>query len=158
MNEHVPFATIASDEAVAFRGVEPLDPAGFLDRRVRAIRCRRPVARSPWCDRRGSTAIDAQYFGDVRPFVAGTNTNFENVAGLYHPEPVLGQHGSMQESVAGPIEEFDEAEAFLGTEPSDRPLHGRAGWCLEPGLAGPGSDAEYARLWVIGISVGVASA
>jgi len=70
----------------------------------------------------------------------------------------LGQHGSMQESVAGPIEEFDEAEAFLGTEPSDRPLHGRAGWCLEPGLAEPGSSAENTRLWLIDISVGVASA
>ena len=158
MNKYVLCAGIPSDEAVALRGIKPLDPAGFLDRRVWAIRCRRPVARSPWCDRRGSTAIDAQYFGDVRPFVAGTNTNFENVAGLYHPEPVLGQHGSMQESVAGPIEEFDEAKAFLGTEPFDRPLHWRAGWCLEPGLAGPGSSAENTRLWLIDISVGVASA
>jgi hypothetical protein len=85
--------------------------------------------------------------------VAGTNTNFENVAGLYHPEPILGQHGSMQESIAGPIEEFDEAEAFLGNEPPDRPLHWRAGWCLQPGLAEPGSGAENTRVLIVGISV-----
>jgi hypothetical protein len=155
-----PLATIPSNEAVAFCGVEPFHGAGLFDRRLRRSfrRCGRSESQSAFCGRGSGARINAQYLCDVWSFVARTNTNFEGVTRLYDPEPVLSQHGSMKERIAGPIEEFDEAKAFLGTEPFDRPLHWRAGWWLEPGLAEPGSGAECARLWVIGIGVGVASA
>jgi hypothetical protein len=117
VDEYVVVAIIPRDKAIAFRGVKPLDPSGFLDRRVWAIRCRRPVDRAPWCDRWDGTAIDAQYFGDVRPLVTRANSNFESFARLDSADSALSEQGAMQESVAGPVREFDEAKSLLRAEP-----------------------------------------
>ena len=61
----------------------------------------------------------------------------------------------MQESIAGTIGEFDEAEAFLAAEPFDHPMDWRAGRCREPRLCepGPGSQSAGLRLVVIGVEV-----
>ena len=159
MDEHIPLATIPSNEAVAFCGVEPFHGAGLFDCHLRRSfrRCGRSESQSAFCGRGSGARIHAQYLCDVCSFVARTNTNFEGVTRLYDPEPVLSQHGSMKERIAGPIEEFDEAKALLGTEPFDHPLDRGARGCFEPGLAEPGSGAEGTRLWVVGIHVELAT-
>jgi hypothetical protein len=59
----------------------------------------------------------------------------------------------MEEGIARPIEEFDEAKSLLGTEPFDYAAEGGPERGLEPGLAESGSGAEYASLSVLGVSV-----
>src|SRR5215831_19659658 len=53
VDEYVLSAAIASDEAETLFRVEPFDCAGFLHGHVGGwpVRCRRPEARLPWCDR-----------------------------------------------------------------------------------------------------------
>ena len=63
----------------------------------------------------------------------------------------------MEEGVAGPIREFDEPEAFVGAEPLDHPVDWWTGRCLEPRLAEPGAGSKGTGLWVVGISVKVAT-
>ena len=74
-----------------------------------------------------------------------TNPDFQGVPRLHGVDATLSQHAPVEEGVAGAIGEFNEAEAFLGTEP----LHDSTDrWTrrgLEPGLAESGSGAEYAR-------------
>ena len=83
--------------------------------------------------------------------------HFERFARLNNADPALRQHAPMEEGVAGPIGEFDEPKPLFRAEPFDHPMEWRAGRCLEPGLAAPGSGAENTRLWVVGISVEVAT-
>jgi hypothetical protein len=85
--------------------------------------------------------------------VARADTDFEGFSWLWGVDPALGQHAPMEESVARPIGEFDEAESLLSAEPFDDPTDRWAGRGLEPGLAEPGSGAESTRLRVVGISV-----
>jgi hypothetical protein len=89
--------------------------------------------------------------------VAGADTHFEGFSRLNSRDPTLGQHASMKEGVAGTVREFYEPEAFVGVEPLDDPVDGWTGRCLEPGLAEPGSGSESTGLWVVGISVEVAT-
>jgi hypothetical protein len=56
--------------------------------------------------------IDADDLGDVRPLVAGANTNFDGLARLYGVDAALSQHAPVEEGVARPIREFDEPEAI----------------------------------------------
>src|SRR5262245_53444345 len=137
MDEYVAVATIPSNEAVALLGVEPFHGAGLFDCRIGrwSVRFRRLETGSAWGRGNSRARINAHDLGDVWPFVAGTNTNFENVAGLYHPEPILGQHGSMQECVAGPIGEFDKAKSFSGLNHLTTPWTG-------------GSEGASNRLWL----------
>ena len=83
--------------------------------------------------------------------------HFERFARLNNADPALRQHAPMEEGVAGPIGEFDEPKPLFRAEPFDHPMEWRAGRCLEPGLAAPGSGAENTRLWVVGIRVEVAT-
>jgi hypothetical protein len=61
----------------------------------------------------------------------------------------------MEEGVARPVEEFDEAKAFLRIEPLDDATDGWPGRGVEPGLAEQGSGAESTGLWMVGIGVEV---
>jgi hypothetical protein len=63
----------------------------------------------------------------------------------------------VEEGVAGPIREFDEPEALVRAKPLDDTSDGRAGRWLEPGLAIPGSGSESAGLWMVGVSVELAT-
>jgi hypothetical protein len=53
--------------------------------------------------------------------VAGAKSNFESFTGLDSTDPALSEDAAMQERVARPIGEFDEAEALLGAEPLHNP-------------------------------------
>ena len=85
------------------------------------------------------------------------NTDFENFARLNSVNPALGQHASMNESIARPIGEFHETKSLFGAEPLDDPADGWPGRSLEAGLAEPGSGAECTRLSVLGIGVKLAT-
>jgi hypothetical protein len=124
--------------------------------RRRPIRCRHPEIRSPLCRRLSGAFIDADDLGDVRPFVAGTNPDFEGFARLHGVDAASSQQAPVEERIARPIREFNEPEAFVRAKPVDDTVDGWTGGCLEPGLAEPGSGAESTRLWV-GISVEVAT-
>ena len=115
-----------------------------------------PKFGSPWCCWNSGAAIDADDLGDVWPFVAGANTNFDGLSRLHGGDAALSQQAPVEESVARPIREFDEPEAFLRVEPLDDSVDRGTGRCFEPGLAEPGSGSESTRLWV-GISVEVAT-
>ena len=83
--------------------------------------------------------------------------HFERFARLTNADPALRQHAPMEEGVAGPIGEFDEPKPLFRAEPFDHPMEWGVGRCLAPGLAEPGSGAKNTRLWVVGISVEVAT-
>jgi hypothetical protein len=89
--------------------------------------------------------------------MTGTHANFDGLSRLHDVDAALSQHAPVEEGVAGPIGEFDEPEAFVGVEPLDDPMDRGTGRCFEPGLAKPGSGAESTGLWVVGISVEVAT-
>jgi hypothetical protein len=63
----------------------------------------------------------------------------------------------VEEGVAGPIGEFDEPETFVGVEPLDDSVDRGTGGCLDAGLAEPGASSEGTGLWVVAISVKVAT-
>ena len=86
-----------------------------------------------------------------------TNSDFEGIAGLYGVDADLSQHAPMEEGIARPIEEFDEAKSLLGTEPFDGPTDRWTGRGLEGRSVELGSGAENTRLWLVGISVEVAT-
>ena len=90
-------------------------------------------------------------------FVSRTDTDFEGFTRLHGVDAALSQHAPVEEGVAGPIREFDEPEAFVGVEPLDDSSDRGTGRCLEPGLAESGSGAESTGLWVVGVSVEVAT-
>ncbi len=101
--------------------------------------------------------MDAQHLRYVRSLMAGTDSNFESIAGLYGADAGSRQHTPVEEAVAGLIGKFDETKSLLWAEPFDDCSDGRARRYLEPGLREPGSSAESTRLWVMGISVEVAT-
>jgi hypothetical protein len=84
-------------------------------------------------------------------------TNFDGLSRLHGVDAALSQQAPVEEGVARPIREFDESEPLLRAKPLDHPVHWWTGRCLEPGLAEPGSGSESTRLWVVGISVEVAT-
>ena len=86
-----------------------------------------------------------------------TNSRFEGITGLHSVDPTLSQNASMKEGVPGPVGEFDEAEALLGIKPFDDAPDRRTGGGLERCLVEPVSGAEGTGLWVVGISVKVAT-
>ena len=75
---------------------------------------------------------------------------------LHGVDAALSQHTPMEEGVAGPIGEFDEPEPLFGVEPLDDPVDRGTGRVFER-LAEPGSGAEGAGLWVVGVDVEVAT-
>jgi hypothetical protein len=89
--------------------------------------------------------------------VSGTDAHFEGFARLHGIDPALSQHASMKKSIAGLMREFNEPEAFVGVEPLDDPVDRGTGRCLEPGLAKAGPGTESTGLWVVGVSVEVAT-
>jgi len=91
------------------------------------------------------------------PLVAGADPHFEGFAGLNSGDPTLAQHASMQERIARPIGEFNEAKSLFGVEPFDDPADWWPRRGLEPGLTEPGLGAECTRLGVEGVSVELAT-
>jgi len=91
------------------------------------------------------------------PFVSWTDAHFEGFARLHSIVSALSEHTPMEEGVPRPIGEFDEAKAFLGIKPLDDTADRWTGRGLKSGLAKPGASAERARLWVVGLGVGVAT-
>jgi hypothetical protein len=89
--------------------------------------------------------------------VSRTDTDFEGFSGLHSVDPALSQQAPLEEGVARPIREFDEPEALVRAKPLDHPVDWWTGGRLEPGLAEPGSGAKSTGLWVVGISVEVAT-
>ena len=63
----------------------------------------------------------------------------------------------MQERVARPIGEFNEAKSLFGVEPFNDPTDRWTGRGLKPWLAESGSGAECTGLWLVGIGVEVAT-
>jgi hypothetical protein len=89
--------------------------------------------------------------------VSRTNADFEGFAWLHRIDVAPSQHAPMQESVARPIGQFDEAKPLFRFEPFDDGADRRTGGCLEVCLVEPGSGSESTRLWVVGVSVEVAT-
>ena len=85
--------------------------------------------------------------------MARTDADLEGFARLHDIDAALRQHAPVEEGVAGPIREFDESEALVGIEPFDEAVD----WRTFERLAELGSGAESTGLWVIGISVEVAT-
>jgi len=92
----------------------------------------------------------------VRPFVSWTDVHFEGFTRLHCVDRALSEDAPMEEGVARPIGEFDEAKPLLGIEPLDDATDRWTGGGLEAGLAEPGSGSESARLWGVGNGVEVA--
>ena len=101
--------------------------------------------------------MDAQHLRYVRSRVAGADSNFESIARRYGADAGSRQHTPVQETVARLIGKFDETKPLLGAEPFDDRSDWRAGRHLEPGLGEPGLSAKSTRLWVVSISVEVAT-
>jgi hypothetical protein len=101
--------------------------------------------------------IDAQHLGDVRPFVARADTNFERFSRLNSANSAFSKHTSVEEGIARSIRECDETKSLVGAEPFDNATDGWPGRGLQRGLAEPGSGAECRRLSVLGISVELAT-
>ena len=91
------------------------------------------------------------------PLVAGADPHFEGFAWLNGSDPILGQHASMKEGVAGPIREFNEAKPFFGTEPFDDPADRWTGRGFHGCSVEPGSGSESTGLRLVGIGVEVAT-
>ncbi len=72
---------------------------------------------------------------------------------MHDVDAALSEDGAVEEGVAGPIREFDESEALVGIEPFDEAVD----WRTFERLAELGSGAESTGLWVVGISVEVAT-
>jgi hypothetical protein len=62
----------------------------------------------------------------------------------------------VEEGVAGPAREFDKSKPLFGIEPFDDPVDRGTGRVFER-LAEPTLGSEGAGLWVVGISVEVAT-
>jgi len=153
VDKHIFPAAVRSDETVPLFGVEPFHCAGLLDRWP--VRCHRLGTR-PLCPHwSGGTAIDAHHLGDMRPFVSWADAHFEGFAQLHGIDSALSEDTPVEEGIAGFIGEFDEAKAFLGTEPFDDTADRWTGGCLKSSLAEPGTSAESTGLWVVGIVVEV---
>jgi hypothetical protein len=101
--------------------------------------------------------MDAQHLRYVRSRVAGADSNFESIAGLYGADAGSREHTPVEEAVAGLIGKFDEPKSLLWAEPFDDCADWRAGRYVEPGLGEPGLSAESPRLSVVSISVEVAT-
>ena len=82
-----------------------------------------------------------------------TDADFEGFTRLHGVDAALSQHAPVEEGVAGPIREFDESEALVGIEPFDEAVD----WRTFERLAELGSGAESTGLWVVGVSVEVAT-
>ena len=85
-----------------------------------------------------------------------TDADLEGFTRLHDVDAALSQHAPVEEGVAGPIREFDEPEAFVGVEPLDDPVDRGTGGVFER-LAEAGVGVEFARVWVIGVDVEVAT-
>jgi hypothetical protein len=93
----------------------------------------------------------------VWAFMSRPDADLDGFARLHGVDAALSQHASVKEGIAGTIGEFDEAESLLGAEPLDDPPNWRAGGCLEPRFAEPGSSSEGTGLCVVGLNVEVAT-
>jgi hypothetical protein len=109
MDEYVLATAIPSDKAEAFVDVEPFHGAGLFERGTGRwpARCRLTEARSYLGHGSSSARIDGQHLGDVRPFVAGADTNFERFSWPDGGDPAMSQYASVKEGVTGTIREFD---------------------------------------------------
>ena len=63
--------------------------------------------------------MDAQHLGYVRSRVAGADSNFESVAGLYGADAGSRQNTLVEEALVGLIGKLDEPKSLLWAEPFD---------------------------------------
>ena len=63
--------------------------------------------------------MDAQHLCYVRSLMAGANSNFETIAGLYGADAAPREHTPVEEALVGLIGKFDEAKSLLWAEPFD---------------------------------------
>jgi len=89
--------------------------------------------------------------------VSRTDAHFQGFTRLHGIDPALSEDAPMKEGVPGPIGEFDEAKALLGAEPLDDTVNRGTGRCLEGRSVEPGWGSESAGLWVVDVSVEVAT-
>ena len=101
--------------------------------------------------------MEAQHLRYVRSRVAGADSNFESVAGLYGADAGSRQNTLVEEALVGLIGKLDEPKSLLWAKPFDDCANWRAGRYLEPGLGEPGLSAKSTRLWVVSISVELAT-
>ena len=118
VDKHIFAAAVPRDEAVALLWVEPFHRTGLLDTGIGkwAVRCRR---QSPWYSGSGDAAVEAQHLRYVRSRVAGADSNFESIAGLYGADAAPREHTSVEEALVGLIGELDEPKSLLWAEPFD---------------------------------------
>ena len=101
--------------------------------------------------------MEAQHLRYVRSLMAGANSNFESVAGLNGADAAPREHTPVEEALVELIGKLDEPKSLLWAEPLYDCTDWRTGRYLEPGLGEPEPSAESTRLWVMGISVEVAT-
>jgi hypothetical protein len=93
----------------------------------------------------------------VWSLVSRTDTDFEGFSGLHSVDAALSQQAPVEEGIPRPIREFDESKPLVRAKPLDHPVHWWTGRCLEPRLAEPGLAAKSTGLWVVGVSVEIAT-
>ena len=89
--------------------------------------------------------------------MSGTDADFDGLSRLYGVDAQLSQHAAVEEGVARPIREFDEAEALVRAKPLDDTTDRGTGRGLEGRPIESGSGAESTGLWVVGVDVEVAT-
>jgi len=62
----------------------------------------------------GGAAIDADDLGDVWPFVAGANTNFDGLSRLHAGDAALSQHALVEEASPDPSESSTNPKPLSG--------------------------------------------
>src|SRR5207302_11029509 len=124
-------AADVNDKVEAFNSVVPLDRAALLAARSE----RRPVGGPPEAGARtrrgGGAGIDADDFGHLRSSLSRRDADLEGLARVHRGDADAAQHGSVQERIARPVGQLDEAEAFFRFEPFDHGVDRRAGGFLE---------------------------
>ena len=76
--------------------------------------------------------VDAQNFGYLRPFGAGTGANFERRARRHAAVAAALDDAHMQEGIAGSVGKLNKAETLVGVVPFDDGLDRGAGGRVKP--------------------------
>jgi len=85
-----------------------------------------------WRPGRGcGAAIYAYYFRHLRTPLPQSHAQLERLARLQGADADACERSHVEESVAGPVRELDEAVPFVGVEPFDLSPNHQAGWCVE---------------------------
>ena len=63
--------------------------------------------------------MEAHHLRYVRSLMAGADSNFESIAGLYGADTPPREHTPMEEAFVGLIGKLDESKSLLWAEPFD---------------------------------------